>query len=190
MATEEQAHPRACYAGELETDHPEPRPCSCGKPAVACCRRSSDERGRDDIGHGWTPTSGRARINRDMRDLARRGRRARSSSRTRARATTSDVGQHRPAGDDPLRGSTGYYSGGLNDGADIVVERNVGWGARRGDGGAARSPSTALGHSAPARPCAAARIDRARQLRAAHRRRHEGRHADRRGLRRLPRRRS
>jgi glutamate synthase domain-containing protein 3 len=66
------------------------------------------------------------RLNRHMRDLVDAGVREIAIENPRSRHNLA-VGQHGPV-TIHFEGSTGYYTGGLNDGADIVVERNVGWG--------------------------------------------------------------
>ena len=66
------------------------------------------------------------RLNRHLRDLVDAGTREIVVENPRSRHNLG-VGQHGPV-TIRFEGSTGYYTGGLNDGADIVVERNVGWG--------------------------------------------------------------
>jgi methylamine---glutamate N-methyltransferase subunit B len=66
------------------------------------------------------------RINRRMRDLVDDGVRAIDVENPRSRHNLG-VGQHGPV-TITFRGSVGYYCGGLNYGAEIVVERNAGWG--------------------------------------------------------------
>jgi len=66
------------------------------------------------------------RINRHMRDLVDSGVREIAVENPRSRHNLA-VGQHGPV-TIRFEGSTGYYTGGLNDGADIEVARNVGWG--------------------------------------------------------------
>jgi methylamine---glutamate N-methyltransferase subunit B len=66
------------------------------------------------------------RLNRHLRDLVDGGTREIVVENPRSRHNLG-VGQHGPV-TIRFEGSTGYYTGGLNDGADIVVERNVGWG--------------------------------------------------------------
>jgi len=66
------------------------------------------------------------RLNRRMRDLVDGGAREIVVENPRSRHNLG-VGQHGTV-TITFRGSVGYYCGGLNYGADIVVERNAGWG--------------------------------------------------------------
>lgn len=66
------------------------------------------------------------RLNRRMRDLVDAGTSEITVLNPRSRHNLG-VGQHGPA---TIRfaGSVGYYCGGLNNGANIVIERSAGWG--------------------------------------------------------------
>jgi glutamate synthase domain-containing protein 3 len=66
------------------------------------------------------------RLNRRMRDLVDRGVREIDVDNPRSRHNLG-VGQHGPV-TITFKGSVGYYCGGLNYGAELVVERNAGWG--------------------------------------------------------------
>jgi glutamate synthase domain-containing protein 3 len=66
------------------------------------------------------------RLNRRMRDLVTSGVSEIEVENPRSRHNLG-VGQHGPV-TITFRGSVGYYCGGLNHGAEIVVERSAGWG--------------------------------------------------------------
>jgi methylamine---glutamate N-methyltransferase subunit B len=66
------------------------------------------------------------RLNRRMRDLVDEGVREITVLNPRSRHNLG-VGQHGPARI-TFEGSVGYYCGGLNNGAEIVVTRSAGWG--------------------------------------------------------------
>jgi methylamine---glutamate N-methyltransferase subunit B len=66
------------------------------------------------------------RLNRHMRELVDAGTRQITLDNPRSRHNLC-VGQHGPV-TITVRGSVGYYCGGLNNGANIIVERSAGWG--------------------------------------------------------------
>jgi methylamine---glutamate N-methyltransferase subunit B len=66
------------------------------------------------------------RLNRRMRDLVDAGTRDIQIVNPRSRHNLG-VGQHGPV-TITFAGSVGYYCGGLNNGAEIIVERSAGWG--------------------------------------------------------------